>query len=80
MNENRSFTAWIEGMVSVVYLAYLRPVIKWFLRVTTRLSELQRICYGQSPGAQRTCAVGKCSRVPMALLLGHGKNYVVDLR
>jgi len=57
MNENRSFTAWIEGMVSVVYLAYLRPVIKWFLRVTTRLSELQRICYGQSPGAQRTCAV-----------------------
>lgn len=36
---------------------YFRPVIKWFLRQTTRLSELQRICYGETPGAARTCAV-----------------------
>ena len=36
-----------------------RPAIKWFLRQTTRLCELQRICYGEAPGAHRTCAVGK---------------------
>ncbi|VVD01826.1 unnamed protein product [Leptidea sinapis] len=36
---------------------YLRPLIKWFLRKTTRLCELQRICYGDKAGAQRTCAV-----------------------
>lgn len=34
-----------------------RPAVKWFLRQTTRLCELQRICYGEAPGAQRTCAV-----------------------
>jgi len=34
-----------------------RPAIKWFLRQTTRLCELQRICYGEAPGAHRTCAV-----------------------
>lgn len=38
---------------------YLRPFIKWFLRKTTRLCELQRICYGDKPGAARTCNVEK---------------------
>ncbi|KOB66265.1 ELMO domain-containing protein 2 [Operophtera brumata] len=38
---------------------YLRPLIKWFLRKTTRLCELQRICYGDKPGAARTCNVEK---------------------
>ncbi|CAG4915219.1 unnamed protein product [Colias eurytheme] len=38
---------------------YLRPFIKWFLRKTTRLCELQRICYGDKLGAQRTCNVEK---------------------
>lgn len=38
-------------------LCYFRPLIKWFLRQTTRLCELQRICYGEAPGAHRTCAV-----------------------
>ena len=38
---------------------YFRPAIKWFLRQTTRLCELQRICYGEAPGAQRTMGVGK---------------------
>lgn len=38
-------------------LYYLRPLIKWFLRKTTRLCELQRICYGDMPGAARTCSV-----------------------
>lgn len=38
---------------------YLRPFIKWFLRKTTRLCELQRICYGDKIGAPRTCNVEK---------------------
>merc|ERR1719402_466284 len=36
---------------------YFRPLIKWFLRQTTRLCELQRICYGETSGAPRTIAV-----------------------
>ena len=35
-----------------------RPLVKWFLRQTTRLCELQRICYGEPSGAPRTIAVG----------------------
>lgn len=38
---------------------YLRPFLKWFLRKTTRLCELQRICYGNRVGAERTCNVEK---------------------
>lgn len=38
---------------------YLRPFIKWFLRKTTCLCELQRICYGDKIGAARTCNVEK---------------------
>ncbi|KAI8424291.1 hypothetical protein MSG28_002841 [Choristoneura fumiferana] len=38
---------------------YLRPFIKWFLRKTTRLCELQRICYGDKPGAERSRNVEK---------------------
>jgi len=36
---------------------YFRPLVKWFLRQTTRLCELQRICYGETSGAPRTIAV-----------------------
>ncbi|EEB14508.1 ELMO domain-containing protein, putative [Pediculus humanus corporis] len=36
---------------------YIRPIIKWFLRKTTKLCELQRICYGEVSGAPRTLAV-----------------------
>lgn len=36
---------------------YIRPLIKWFLRKTTRLCELQRVCYGEPAGAARTLAV-----------------------
>jgi len=46
---------------------YLRPLVKWFLRQTTRLCELQRICYGESSGAPRTIGVENSllmSRVP----------------
>lgn len=38
---------------------YLRPFIKWFLRKTTKLCELQRICYGDKVGAERTRNVEK---------------------
>lgn len=38
---------------------YLRPFVKWFLRKTTCLCELQRICYGEKAGAPRTCKVEK---------------------
>ncbi|KAG6459082.1 ELMO domain-containing protein 2 [Manduca sexta] len=38
---------------------YLRPIIKWLLRKTTKLCELQRICYGDKAGAARTCNVEK---------------------
>lgn len=46
---------------------YVRPLIKWFLRKTTSLCELQRICYGDKAGAPRTCNVEKSltlSRTP----------------
>lgn len=36
---------------------YVRPIIKWFLRHTTGLCELQRICYGTERGASRTNSV-----------------------
>lgn len=36
---------------------YLRSIIKWFLRKTTGLCELQRICYGEVKGTLRTKAV-----------------------
>lgn len=36
---------------------FLRPIVKWFLRKTTRLCELQRICYGERVGASRTLGV-----------------------
>ncbi|XP_011498106.1 PREDICTED: ELMO domain-containing protein 2 [Ceratosolen solmsi marchali] len=36
---------------------YLRPFIKWVLRQTTHMCELQRICYGKPSGAPRTYAV-----------------------
>ncbi|XP_067010435.1 ELMO domain-containing protein 2 [Anabrus simplex] len=33
---------------------FLRPLVKWFLRRTTKLCELQRICYGEIVGAPRS--------------------------
>lgn len=36
---------------------WFRPLVKWVLRRTTRLCELQRICYGEWKGAQRTNGV-----------------------
>ncbi|KAH8398521.1 hypothetical protein KR215_010797 [Drosophila sulfurigaster] len=42
--------------------SYIRPFIKWFLHVFTRLSELQRICYGARAGASR------CRQIERSLL------------
>ncbi|EFN64556.1 ELMO domain-containing protein 2 [Camponotus floridanus] len=36
---------------------YFRPFVKWFLRHTTQMCELQRICYGQPSGAPRAFAI-----------------------
>ena len=36
---------------------YLIHLIKWFLHQRTGLTEIQRICYGDSAGARRTCNV-----------------------
>ncbi|KAL3280348.1 hypothetical protein HHI36_017837 [Cryptolaemus montrouzieri] len=41
------------------FTSYLRSVLKWFLRRTTGLCELQRICYGEVSGAPRISAVEK---------------------
>nr|CAG4652045.1 EOG090X0AMT [Triops cancriformis] len=38
-------------------LEFLRPVVKWLLRHTTGLCELQRVCYGDPEGAARTIGV-----------------------
>ncbi|XP_017786006.1 PREDICTED: ELMO domain-containing protein 2 [Nicrophorus vespilloides] len=57
---------------------YVRPIYKWFLRKTTGLCELQRICYGAVSGAPRVRAVEKslgASRSPqIAQLIAHLNN------
>ncbi|CAG2055284.1 unnamed protein product [Timema podura] len=45
-----------RSLWSLVYW-YLRPLIKWFLRKTTKLCELQRICYGERFGAPRSSKI-----------------------
>lgn len=40
-----------------IITSYVRSVVKWFLRKTTGLCELQRICYGEISGAPRILAV-----------------------
>lgn len=57
-----SFVLFSVRMLSIhalfgVLCWYIRHVVKWFLRKTTRLCELQRICYGEVSGAPRTLAV-----------------------
>ena len=49
---------WVCSWLSLLWLL-LRRLRKWVLRRTTRLCELQRICYGEEPGALRTLAVGE---------------------
>ncbi|KAG7197692.1 hypothetical protein KM043_014454 [Ampulex compressa] len=42
---------------NTINLVGTRPLIKWFLRQTTQMCELQRICYGKPSGAPRTLAM-----------------------
>ena len=46
------------GLWSYLYW-YIRPALKWFLRKTTRLCELQRICYGEEFGYLRSSKIGE---------------------
>ncbi|XP_034948253.1 ELMO domain-containing protein 2 [Chelonus insularis] len=41
---------------------YFRPFVKWFLRHTTQMCELQRICYGEPSGASRALGVEQSLR------------------
>lgn len=57
--ENRKIIKMLFFNLWSVLQWYLRPFIKWFLRKTTGLCELQRICYGDKPGAERSRNVEK---------------------
>ncbi|XP_008560922.1 ELMO domain-containing protein 2 [Microplitis demolitor] len=62
---------------------YLRPIIKWFLRQTTSMCELQRICYGEPSGAARTLAVERSlyqSRNPELKTMIGNLNTVAEQR
>ncbi|XP_050443546.1 ELMO domain-containing protein 2 [Adelges cooleyi] len=61
INQNLSIIMWFYLMWSYIY-GYIRKVIKWFLHKTTKLCELQRICYLQSAGVSRTVGVERCLR------------------
>lgn len=52
---------WFYLIRSAVYW-YVRKIMKWFLRKTTKLCELQRICYTQPVGAPRTLNVERSLR------------------
>lgn len=46
------------NLVSIFYI-YIRPLLKWLLRIFTRLCELQRICYGTEDGSARVKGIEK---------------------
>lgn len=52
---------WFYLIRSYIY-GFLRKLIKWFLRKTTKLCELQRICYTHVQGARRTMNVERSLR------------------
>lgn len=56
--------------------AYLRPLLKWLLHTFTRLSELQRICYGQPEGAVRTKGVEQSLRLSRQPTIKHMLIYL----
>ncbi len=53
---NKMFKLW-QTIKSFIYL-YIRCSIKFILRKTTKLCELQRICYADNCGSLRTKSVG----------------------
>lgn len=58
---------------STFYLiyGYVRPLLKWLLHTFTRLSELQRICYGHPEGAIRTKGVEQSLRLSRQPTIKH---------
>lgn len=48
--------AWFAWLCSLIRLLF-RTICKRFLRTTTSLCELQRICYATEPGAERTLRI-----------------------
>lgn len=58
-----------------LFTYYVRPILKWFLRKTTGLCELQRICYGSISGAPRVKGVehslSLSRRTEIRLLVAH---------
>lgn len=58
---------------------YLRSFIKWFLRKTTGLCELQRICYGEVKGAPRTLGVEYSLEHSKNVQIRHLLNHLNDV-
>lgn len=58
---------------------YLRPFIKWILRHTTHMCELQRICYGEPSGAPRTLGVENSLRLSKNLDIKSLLSYLDDV-
>lgn len=58
---------------STFYLiyGYVRPLLKWLLHTFTRLSELQRICYGHPEGSVRTKGVEQSLRLSRQPAIKH---------
>lgn len=85
LKSNETVVKYYEGGGKVKMLdiypliyAYVRPLIKWFLRRFTRLCELQRICYGYEKGAHRKKAIeqsldlSRTSRIRLLLVALNG--------
>lgn len=49
------FISTLNSWFTSIWLSFLRPLVKGFLRRTTGLCELQRICYGTSPLTSERC-------------------------
>lgn len=49
------FMSTVNSWFTTLWLSLIRPLVKGFLRRTTGLCELQRICYGSSPFTAERC-------------------------
>ncbi|XP_011301872.1 ELMO domain-containing protein 2 [Fopius arisanus] len=63
------------GYLWSLICVYFRPLVKWFLRQTTQMCELQRICYGEPSGAPRALNVERSLRqsrnIDIKVLVSH---------
>ncbi|XP_022909483.1 ELMO domain-containing protein 2 [Onthophagus taurus] len=58
---------------------FFRPIIKWFLRKTTGLCELQRICYGEVSGAPRIKGIERSLELSRSPLIKQLINHLNDI-